>query len=281
MNVASSCYAPCFFCFFFRFFLTNNDILLTFYIFIRLGVLKIDPRTDHVSLLYLENGNPLPIGQWKWHGGLRANHKIYGFPNNADCILVIDCQINRVYTISGHTDITNPSWIQSGRHRIPQDGRYKYLGGATNHIYVYLFPCDAEQVLRIHCATDTLSWIGPFLLDGENKFQNGFYNEMDQCIYGIPQRATGILRIIPKHIRQQRRRQQQRQHQQHQQQQLCEFHQDENDDDYDDHVDIIDCGSNMTGMKDKFEGGVLGPDGCIYCIPLRSSVCIKVVPSTK
>lgn len=23
-------------------------------------------------------------------------------------------------------------------------------------------------------------------------------------------------------------------------------------------------------MRDKFEGGVLGSDGCIYCIPLRS-----------
>ena len=30
--------------------------------------------------------------------------------------------------------------------------------------------------------------------------------------------------------------------------------------------------------KDKFEGGVMGSDGCIYCIPLRAKRVLKVVP---
>lgn len=280
-----------------------------------IGVLKIDPRTDQVTVLYLDDGNPLPIGQWKWHGGLRSKHKIYGFPNNADSVLVIDCQKQSVYTISG----TNPNInghhhpdniIQSGRHRAPNDDRYKYLGGATNDIHVYLFPCDAEQVLRINCITDEMQLIGSLLLDGENKFQNGFYSKRDQCIYGIPQRASGVLRIIPKHIR--------RKQQYHSKinttteqytvtdtidddttKQDDRFDHDTDDynnrgtnkdglkdddtgdnDDDDDYVDIIDCGSDMIGVKDKFEGGVLGPDGCIYCIPLHSSVCVKIVPAT-
>jgi hypothetical protein len=209
------------------------------------GVLKIDPRTDEVSLLYLEGGKLLPEGQWKWHGGLRAGNKLICFPNNADCVLIVDCQKGTVYTIG------DASLLQSGRHRIPQDGRYKYLGGALSmdERFAYLFPCDAERVLRIDCLSESLTLVGPLLLDGENKFQNGFVGR-DGCLYGIPQRASGVLRITPRNI-----------------------HHGE-----DDHVEIMDCGKELVGVKDKFEGGVLGSDGCIYCIPLRSRTCIKIVP---
>jgi hypothetical protein len=43
-----------------------------------------------------------------------------------------------------------------------------------------------------------------------------------------------------------------------------------------DHADLIPCGEDMMGVKDKFEGGVLGLDGCIYCIPLKSKTCVKI-----
>jgi hypothetical protein len=215
------------------------------------SVLKIDPSNDTITLMVLDNGQPLPSGQWKWHGGLRAGDKIYGFPNNADTVLVIHCREGRVYTIDGME-------LQSGRHRIPQDDRYKYLGGATtlDQRYAYLFPCDAERVLRINCATDELCYVGPHLLDGENKFQNGFVGR-DGCVYGIPQRASGVVRITPRALR---------------------SNISVNKEDEEDLVDIIDCGPELIGVKDKFEGGVLGPDGCIYCIPLRSKTCIKIVP---
>jgi len=210
------------------------------------GVLKINPSTDEVSLLLLDGDKLLPEGQWKWHGGLRAGNKILGFPNNADNVLVIDCDQGRVYTIG------DEAILKSGRHRIPQDGRYKYLGGALSRDgkYAYLFPCDAERVLRIECTTNKLCLVGPLLLEGENKFQNGFVGR-DGCLYGIPQRASGVLRIVPADISG-----------------LDE-----------DHVDFMDCG-NLIGVKDKFEGGVLGADGCIYCIPLRSKTLVKIVPAT-
>ena len=209
------------------------------------SVLKIDPTDDSISLMRLDNNQPLPTGQWKWHGGLRAGDKIFGFPNNADNVLVIHCRENRVYTIDSIT-------LESGRHRIPQDNGYKYLGGATtiDERYAYLFPCDAERVLRIDCMTDELCFVGPHLLDGANKFQNGFAGR-DGCIYGIPQRATGVLRVTPHTVQM------------------------SSDQDV---VEIMDCGPELIGVKDKFEGGVLGPDGCIYCIPLRSKSCIKIVP---
>lgn len=30
-----------------------------------------------------------------------------------------------------------------------------------------------------------------------------------------------------------------------------------------DHVEIMDCGQDLIGVKDKFEGGVMGADGYI------------------
>ena len=146
--------------------------------------------------------------------------------------------------------IGDSSILKSGRHRIPQDGRYKYLGGAltSDGRYAYLFPCDAERVLRIDCQTDELALVGPCLLDGINKFQNGFSGR-DGCLYGIPQRAVGVLRITPAR-----------------------------GDETEDHVDVIPCGEEMMGVKDKFEGGVLGHDGSIYCIPLKAKTCTKIIP---
>ena len=207
------------------------------------GVLKIDPLTDKVTTLEGTN-EPLPFGDWKWHGGLASGDKIIGFPNNSDQILVINCKESTVYTIG------DSSILKSGRHRIPQDGRYKYLGGAltSDGRYAYLFPCDAERVLRIDCQTDKMALVGPCLLDGINKFQNGFSGR-DGCLYGIPQRAVGVLRITPAR-----------------------------GDETEDHVDVIPCGEEMMGVKDKFEGGVLGHDGSIYCIPLTAKTCTKIIP---
>jgi len=45
-------------------------------------------------------------------------------------------------------------------------------------------------------------------------------------------------------------------------------------------VDIMDCGEDLIGVKEKFEGGVLGADGCIYCIPWRCRTCVKIVPAS-
>ena len=195
------------------------------------GVLQIDPRTDQVSVLMQEDGSHLPSGQWKWHGGLRAGNKIYGFPNNADEVLVVQCREGtppRVYTVGGDSKI-----LQSGRHRIPQDGRYKYLGGALtlDGSFAYLFPCDAEQVLRIDCQTDELALVGCLLLDGENKFQNGFVGR-DGCLYGIPQRATGVLRIVPADGKETK----------------------------EDHVDILDCGEVRVSIGDG-----VGVESDIFC----------------
>ena len=217
------------------------------------GVLKINPQTQEVTILA---EGALPEGRWKWHGGLASldRKKIIGFPNNADSILVVDVMKSTVYTVGDSTI------LRSGSHRVPQDGRYKYLGGSltADGRYAYLFPCDAEYVLRMDMVTDELKIVGPHLTEGENKFQNGFVAQ-DGCVYGIPQRSSGVLRIVPPGIKRWDRN----------------GHPLPDDEE---HVDVIYCGDDMVSCKDKFEGGVLGMDGCIYCIPLRAKAFVKIIP---
>ncbi|GKY95253.1 hypothetical protein MPSEU_000487700 [Mayamaea pseudoterrestris] len=213
-------------------------------------VLKIDPSCDEVTVMDNPNCQIFQNNQWKWHGGLRAGDKIIGFPNNADDVLVINVLEQSVYTIGLKDDAGNKVALRSGRHRVYKGtNKYKYLGGSLtlDGRYAFLVPCDAEQVLRVDIFAEELKLVGPLLMDGPNKFQNGFTGR-DGCCYGVPQRATGVLRITPAAVTGQ-----------------------------DDHVDILDCGP-MSGVKDKFEGGVLSNDGTIFCIPLRAKACVKIIP---
>mmetsp|Transcript_28918 Transcript_28918/g.42875 ORF Transcript_28918/g.42875 Transcript_28918/m.42875 type:complete len:846 (-) Transcript_28918:51-2588(-) len=209
-------------------------------------VLKITPQTGEVKVI---GEGTLPEGMWKWHGGTTNLDQtvIYGFPNNADTILKIDTVRNDAISF-----LAGPDILKSGRHRIPQDGKYKYLGGALSTMdkCLYLFPCDAEQVLSINTITEEVKLVGPELLEGENKYQNGFCAR-DGAVYGIPQRASGVIRVAPT-----------KDHSKGEEPM----------------IDVLHCGEAMVGVKDKFEGGVMGADGCVYCIPLRAKRAIKVIP---
>ena len=68
-------------------------------------------------------GEGLPAGGWKWHGGAASSdgRVIYGFPNHSDYVLRIDTTTDVVSLIGG------PKVLKSGRHRNPQDGKYKYV----------------------------------------------------------------------------------------------------------------------------------------------------------
>lgn len=161
-------------------------------------------------------------------------------------MLKIDTRTDEISFLGG------PHLLRSGRQRILQDGKYKYLGGAiASNGHLYLFPCDSERVLSINTHTDEVKLVGPVLLEGMNKYQNGFCAR-DGAVYAIPQHARGVMRIAP------------------------------NRDDPEHGepvVDILYCGEKIVATKDKFEGGVLGPmDGCIYCIPLRAKRVVKVIP---
>lgn len=181
-------------------------------------------------------------------GAITADGRfIYGFPNNSDYVLKIDTETDEISFLGG------PDILRSGRQRIGQEaGKYKYLGGAVaSNEHLYLFPSDAEQVLSINTRTDELKLVGPLLLEGRSKFQNGFCAR-DGSVYGIPQNSRGVLRISPN----------------------------KDDPHLEPDVDLLYCGEQLVSTKDKFEGGVLGPkDGCIYCMPLRAKRALKVIPA--
>jgi hypothetical protein len=239
------------------------------------GVLKVNTVTNECTIigkdLCTEHLTSCPGGGWMWHGGTATQDGklIYGIPSNSDYVLKIDTTTD-VVTLIGNK-------LESGRHRVPQDGRYKYLGSAMGGDgKMYMFPCDAEQVLCIDPSNDSVTRIGPLFLGtdkstykkgeypkiqwkknsetgvvesityiGENKWQNGFAAR-DGCVYAIPQRAPGILRIVPNA-----------------------------DPNVEAEVGLVLV--DETGHE-KYEGAVMGNDGCIYCIPLRAKKIVKLVP---
>lgn len=251
------------------------------------GVLKINPENDEVTII---GEGELPEGLWKWHGGLITldGKKIVGFPNNHDQVLFVDVTTDRVYLSDAYEDADRSRpLLKSGRHRKRNDGKYKYLGGAlASERFAYLFPCDAERVLRIDLKHDSLKLVGPDLLEGMNKYQNGFVGK-DNCVYAIPQRgkeqflsfrivsfvlflnspsfshsislhisANSVIRIRPPSISSD----------------SDEIYEEE------EHIDMLYCGDSQVAFKEKFEGGVLGAsDGNIYCIPLRAKAVLKVI----
>jgi hypothetical protein len=95
--------------------------------------------------------------------------------------------------------------LKGGRHWIPQDGRYIYLGDALlsdeDDRYAYLLlPCPAYGV-SYRRGVDSGGRIGPCLLDGGNKFQNGIvarFRWFVPCgLVSHSVRAVGVLRIVP------------------------------------------------------------------------------------
>jgi hypothetical protein len=81
---------------------------------------------------------------------------------------------------------------------------------------------------------------------GNQQYQNGF---AARAIYGISQRAPGILRIQPGAA-------------------------------WDDEptIDELLCPRPEFEGKRKFEGGVMGADGAMYAIPLNATKVLKIVP---
>ena len=63
---------------------------------------------------------------------------------------------------------------------------------------VYAIPCDATQVLKIHCATRRLELLGHLPVEFK-KFQ-GAYGAADGSIWALPESARHILRIRPERM---------------------------------------------------------------------------------
>ncbi|CAD7928562.1 unnamed protein product [Amoebophrya sp. A120] len=254
-------------------------------------VLRICPKTESVSLI----GPDLGKSGWKWHGGnfSSADGCIYGIPNNNDTVLRIDPQTLSVCEIGAN--------IPGGRHR--DDGKYKFLGGVTDGAgNVYCIAGDADRVLKIEISQRkgassssqapavadqahtsptenkgnvdqpwvtilsqhefaenntivTLKLVGESLHEKcgkkvQNKWQNGFFSKKDGCIYGIPLKAETMLRICT----------------------------------VTDQTSVVQIPDPCPGASfvregnNKWEGGVFGADGSVYCMPLLCKYVLRLVP---
>jgi hypothetical protein len=138
----------------------------------------------------------------QWHGAaLSSDGTIVCIPNNATTVLLIrpcsEDETEPTLQIVGGPDVVGTG-SNSGR----EDKKYKYLGAvADKNSNVYCLPSGTERVLRINTKTLAVDEIGPSLYESglerikQNKWQNGFYSEVDECVYAIPLAAETVLKI--------------------------------------------------------------------------------------
>jgi hypothetical protein len=243
-------------------------------------VLIIDPMTNTVdtsTISGLDGGN-------KWHGGVLApNGKIYGIPYDSDTVLVIDPVTDTSTTITipspGPPDPSEPSkWYggvlaPNGKiYCIPWKADYvmiidpesdtvdpdaisftafadlKWTGGvlATNG-KIYCIPQAPLRILIIDPAMNTVELVG-YLPHDEDKWAGGVLGP-DGKIYGIPRDYHSVLVIDPT-----------------------------DDTIYPDGISLEEELGNARFDEDKWTGGVLAPNGKIYCVPNEADSVLIIDP---
>jgi hypothetical protein len=141
-------------------------------------VVKFNP----LDKLFTEIGPDLGEGGLKWICGVRANTgSIYCTPNNADHVLKID-------TIQGTVETLD-------NVELPENGSGLWQSGvlATDN-NIYYMPCNACRIMRLNPDNDSLSSVGDDLGGGWDKYWGTVVGN-DDCVYGIPDKATRILKF--------------------------------------------------------------------------------------
>jgi len=203
-------------------------------------------------------------GSSKWIGGvLASNVKIYGIQSNIDSVLIIDPQIN-TYDTTTITGLTGSAkW--AGGVLAPNGKIYGIPDGSTS---VLIIDPNAN-ISNISYQTGTAFYNN---LTNKLSVNNGSFTSQlltgDNIIItnNLSQKFTGYVQSIDNDN-------------------LCTF--------------IFNLGNNvgniislqktrfadittMTGLVGtvKFYGGVLAPNGKIYCIPLQSNIVLIIDPQT-
>jgi hypothetical protein len=239
-------------------------------------VLRINPATGAVEYV----GPEFP-GEYKWLRAVKdpKTGALYGLPCHADTVLKI---------VPGDVpEITEVGIGQCGT------GLWKWHGGVLSPFdgCIYCIPQFAERVLKIDPATDKCELIGP-AFPGRNKWYGGLMGT-DGRIYGVPQNASSVLRIDPAVNGGE-----------------CELFGSFPEGGWKWHGGCVGTdgviygipahantvlkivpgdvprlseiggplrtGKHRTDGKYKYLGGVLGNDGCIYCVPSDADYVLRI-----
>lgn len=214
-----------------------------------------------------------PPKQFLWHGGVKSPHNgaIYAFPSHANQVLKIATRLESLG--NDHEDDRQLSLLDIHR-RVDDDScrRYQWLGGCIGADgCIYGIPSDSTSILKIDPFTDHVTTFGR-VSPQKNKWQGAVLSPIDGCIYCIPSNAEYVLQInttaadnsvsgtlgSPSMDRSKLKK-----------------HKFDNDNE---RVRLL--GGNLSSMKDKFQGGFLGRDGNIYCIPENAERVLKITPAS-
>ncbi|KAJ1619012.1 hypothetical protein T492DRAFT_1089069 [Pavlovales sp. CCMP2436] len=207
-------------------------------------VLRIDPRTDQTSLI----GPSLGAMHNKWYGGLlAADGSIWGVPTCAGSCL-------KIVPREGTADVSTVGDLPVGD--------YKWHGGVVaKDGCIYGIPANSDFVLRIVPGADGVAdkvdllggpiRTGQHRTDGKYKYLGAVVGR-DGSIICIPSDSDYVLRICP--------------------------------DARGGPPAIERIGESLETtegtQQNKWQNGYLGPDGCIYGIPLKAESILRVVPET-
>jgi hypothetical protein len=142
-------------------------------------VVKFNPLDKSLT----EIGPDLGEGEFKWLCGARANTgDIYCAPSNADHILKIKTSDGTVETLDDvelpETDADSNLWAS---------------GALATDSNIYYMPAGASRIMRLNPNNDSLSSVGDDLGYDDDKY-SGTVVGNDDCLYGIPDEATRIIK---------------------------------------------------------------------------------------
>mmetsp|Transcript_25484 Transcript_25484/g.63061 ORF Transcript_25484/g.63061 Transcript_25484/m.63061 type:complete len:274 (-) Transcript_25484:214-1035(-) len=173
----------------------------------------------------------------KWYGGITANDgSIWGMPYNAPSALKI--------TPPASAGVAEAQIVEVGEFPL---GGWKWHGGTRSGEYVIGIPSHASAVLRIHAETNQVALLGAELEVMQGKYKwGGATTDHNGIVWAIPSDADVPLRIVPSTGE----------------------------------VGVVANGVIASAIgpewKNKWQGGVLGADGDVYCIPCDAQQVLAI-----
>jgi hypothetical protein len=208
-------------------------------------VLVIDPADDTYDTITIPDpgpSGPLPDDPGKWYGGVLApNGKIYCIPWRADYVMIIDPESGTVI----------PDAIPFTAY-----AEQKWTGGvlATNG-KIYCIPQEPLRILIIDPARNEVELVphqSPYLPEDVDKWAGGVLGP-DGRVYGVPRNYHSVLVVDPTEAA------------------------------VDPEIDPggISLEEELGAARfdeDKWTGGVLAPNGKIYCVPNEADSVLIIDP---